>query len=351
MAQLDMASATTPTEITDFTTESSSTDSASNQKETRWYNSLFNKWYGLYLKRAKAKITINAWVTFVVGKGISSTTHQTEIDNMNFLHIMWNMLVIKKVNGDSFAEIIRNENGTLLDLKPLDPASIVSVWGTDGLIDHYEQISNVEGKENEEIAKEKILHMMNDRVADNIHGTSVLEAVEWNLNAQEEARLVHRKKVKNSGIIGIIEADTQDTTKIAVLKEPLKTGTEKGNFLIVPKDVIGIKPWEVKLNTADTIAWINHLEDEMFMLMGIPKPIVGGAQSGEGDTKMSYLAFEQYYTRAIEELKEDLWDQLAMRIEVETPVSIKDDVQDTQAKNTNEVGFQPNDTNVGVQRE
>ena len=45
-----------------------------------------------------------------------------------FMSILWNMLVIKKIGGDAFAEIIRDEEtGRILNIKPLDPSVITIV--------------------------------------------------------------------------------------------------------------------------------------------------------------------------------------------------------------------------------
>lgn len=356
MAAYDSDSTTTPTPITDYSVDAVSTDGVGSQKETFWYNSDFSKWYGNYDKIAKIKIAINAWATWVVGKPWTADARVTAILESitgwredTWQSILWNMLVIKKVNGDAFAEIIKNEEtGDLINLKPLDPSSIVTVVGNDGLIIRYEQISKVKDKKNKVIPIDKMFHLSNDRVADNIHGQSIIESLVWNIEAQEEARRVHRKKVKNSGIIGIIEVDIQDTTKITTLKTPIKEGVEEGNFLLVPKDVLAVKPWDVKVDTAGTIAWLNYLDDEFYMMIGIPKVILGGSSETEGDKKMSYVSFEQVYMRAITELKADIWNQLAIRIEFDKPASITPALADNQIKNTSQVGFQPNDTTAGV---
>ena len=44
MAELDIAQATTPTIIIDYSVDQVSTDGPTGQKETLWYNSNFGKW-------------------------------------------------------------------------------------------------------------------------------------------------------------------------------------------------------------------------------------------------------------------------------------------------------------------
>ena len=124
MAELDIVSTTTSTDLADFTTPSESTDGAGEQKETRWPNNNFNKWYGKYRKIAKLNIAINASATWVLGMGWTSKDKMQEQrlkrirgwGEDSLTQILWNMLVIKKVNGDSFAEIIRNDSGNLINL-------------------------------------------------------------------------------------------------------------------------------------------------------------------------------------------------------------------------------------------
>ena len=105
-----------------------------------------------------------------------------------------------------------------------------------------------------------MFHIVNDRVSDETHGDSVIESLIWNLEAQDEARRMHRKKVKNSGIIGIVEVDADSTTKLTTLKEPIKKGVEEGSFLMIPKTVLEVKNWVMQLNTQELILWLNHLE-------------------------------------------------------------------------------------------
>ncbi|KKL46805.1 hypothetical protein LCGC14_2341900 [marine sediment metagenome] len=121
--------------------------------------------------------------------------------------------IVKKINGDAYAEIIRSDEGTLINLKPLDPSGIVVVFNEQGVIDHYEQVTEKE-KPNVNIPVEKMFHIVNDRVADETHGDSVVDSLIWNLEAQEEARRMYRKKVKNSGIIGIVKAATDNNGKL-----------------------------------------------------------------------------------------------------------------------------------------
>ena len=357
MPELNIDATTTPTVVTDYTTPALQTEGVNEAGETWIDYPEFTKWYGNYRKIAKIKMAINAYATWVVGQGWSAdSTIVTELEDIRgwgedtLLSILWNMLVIKKVNGDAFAEVMRDpDTGTLLNLKPLDPSTMRTVLDKQGIILRYEQRAKTgDSKAVKKFKPNEIFHIVNDRVADQARGTSVIEAVEWNVEASEEAKRAHRKMVKRNGIVRVIEVDTDDTTKINAFKTQWKEAIDKGDVLILPKDVAEAKDWHGQLDTQGVVQWLNFLDDEFFMIIGIPKIIMGGSGEIEGDSKVSYLAFEQVYKREASELIDDLWNQLAIKITLNSPASLKKELVDNEAANTSQVGFQPNDTEAGV---
>ena len=353
MAELDIAQTTTPTTIVDTTIDTKSTDGVSDNQETFYDNENFTKWNGLYNSTSKIKAAIKAYATWVVGLGWTTDKRNTGIlegitgsGEDSFQAVLWNMLIIKKVNGDSYSEIIKNDKGTLINLKPLDPASIRVVFSKEGIIDRYEQTSK--GKPNKRIKVNKILHFVNDRTADNTHGDSVIEAVQWNIEAQEEAKRTHRKMIKRNGVVRVIEVDTQSPTKMAAFKIQWKEAIDKGDVLLLPKGIAEAKDWHGTLDTQGVIAWLNYLDDDFYQMIGLPKIIGGASGEIEGDSKVSYLAFEPVYKRAVNELKSDFWNQLEIRLEINLPPSLKQELASSEAANTSQTAFQPNDTTAGV---
>ena len=179
MTEMNITKTTTPTAITDYEVDTKSTDGVSETGETFYNNDNFTKWNGNYTDIAKIKIAINAYATWVLGKSWTSDVATTVIfDNIRgrgndtLTSVLWNMLVMKKVNGDSYAEIIRNDSGRLINLKPLDPASIRIVYESGGTIVRYEQTSKKKGsKAVVEIPIEKMFHLSNDYVA--VNGSSI----------------------------------------------------------------------------------------------------------------------------------------------------------------------------------
>ena len=358
MPELNIDRTTTPLTVTDFKVDPLQTEGVNEAGETWITYPEFTKWFGNYRKIAKIRMAINAFATWVVGLGWTADNATTPIfegisgwGKDTFLGILWNMLIIKKVNGDSFAEIIRNpETGTLLNLKPLDPSIITTFLNPQGIIIRYEQRSKAGSTDTKPrvIQIQNMLHLVNDRVADMARGTSVIEAVEWNLQAQEEAKRAHRKMVKRNGVVRVIEVDTEDTTKINNFKIDWKKAIDDGDVLILPKAVAEAKDWHGTLDTAGVVQWLNYLDDEFFMIIGIPKVIMGGSGEIEGDSKVSYLSFEPNYKRASGELIDDFFNQVALKFTLNQPVSLKETVTDNETKNTDQVGFQSNDTTAGV---
>ncbi|KKK93627.1 hypothetical protein LCGC14_2691000, partial [marine sediment metagenome] len=71
---------------------------------------------------------------------------------------MKNQMKVKTISKDSFAEIIRDEKEVLINLKPLDPSSIVIIQDQKGRIKRYEQVSKTKTP-NKRFKPEQIFHL------------------------------------------------------------------------------------------------------------------------------------------------------------------------------------------------
>jgi len=256
--------------------------------------------------------------------------------------------VTKKVNGDAYAQIIRNDNGELINLIPLNPQFMRHVCNKKGRIIRYEYGTGVKIK----FRPDEILHLCNDRMVNEIHGNSVIAAIEWNIEATEEAKRAHRKMIKRNGVVRVIEVDTDNTTKLNTFKREWKDAIDKGDVLILPKAVAEAKDWHGVLDTQGVIMWLKYLDDDFYMSIGVPKAILGGSiETSEGAAKISYISYEPIYTKETTELEADLWNQLAIRITFNKPTSIKPEMQSSEEKNTGQLGFQPKETTATIERE
>ena len=133
-------------EFKDFSVESRTTDAPS-QGEYVYEITEAAQYLGYYKKIPELKNVIDIKATWTVGKGFTSN-EMTELALMKvtgfgkdtFNTILENLIRSYHIYGDSFAEIIR-EDDTLINLKPLDPASMRIVANDKGVIIRYEQYS------------------------------------------------------------------------------------------------------------------------------------------------------------------------------------------------------------------
>ncbi|KKK51552.1 hypothetical protein LCGC14_3113800 [marine sediment metagenome] len=204
--------------VPDYAQDSKETDGNFSQKENKWTNPDAAKYYGFYYGVGEYRAALNAFATWAVGQGytVDNVKDKVILDHIRgwgedtFLSIIWNMIVVKKFNGDSYAEVIRNEKGTLINLKVLDPRRMAHISNKQGVLDHYEY-SQSDGTA-KKLKPLQVLHFCNKRVLDEPHGTAETSAVEWVIEkiqqAREDfARLMHVSSVR------ILYVDENDTTK------------------------------------------------------------------------------------------------------------------------------------------
>ena len=360
MAELDIGKAATTnldTGLDTYQVSSEALDTAGEQPETYYDFPDANQHLGYYKNIPEFKKAVDALAMWAIGKGFKTENTMDEVKlkritgwgEDSFQSILMNMLVMKKVCGDSFAEIVRNEKGTLINLKPISPERMRVVVDKSGLIKRYDV--KQKNKEFKPFQPKDILHLCNDRIADEIHGTSVLEACKWVIDARNEAMSDWRKVLhRNLVPVRIIEVDTDDTTKRNALITEYEEAIKKGEVLVIPKGTVEIK--DNTINIQDPITWINYLENFFYQAVGIPKIILGGSQEfTEASSKVGYLTFEQVYMTEQRLLEQDLWNQLAIKLEFERPVSMKETMQSDEAANTGQVGFQPKEAGINMERE
>jgi hypothetical protein len=360
MAELNIASATTPTKVSDYRVPQVQPDSPRDQEETFYDNPNFTRWFSNYKGVAKIKKAIDGYATWILGQGYMTLIPRDSIQlrlitgwgEDTFNQVLWNMLVTKKVGGDAYAEIITDngksvkDGGTMVNLKPLNPQFMRHVCNRKGRIKKY--IYRSGSNEPQTFNPEEIFHLCNNRVVDEIHGVSDIEAVEWNVEATEEAKRAHRKMVKNNGVVRVIEVDMDDTVKMNGLKNQWKTAIENGDVLLLPKDTARASDWHGQLDTVGVVQWLKHLDDDFYMSIGVPRVILGGAENSiEASSKIGFLSFEQIYDREQTELEADIRSQLRIELKFNKPQSLMDTTQSDQAANTGQVGFQPNDVKAG----
>lgn len=340
--------------FTDYAVPTAVTDGISDQKETEWTIQNWPQYYGYFTAIPELNAAINAKATWTVGKGFEADPQTTFIlDSIKgwgkdtFNTIIENMIRTYYIVGDAFAEIIR-KNGEFINLKPLDVESIRIIVGKNGVIKRYEQINKTQ-KTDKKFKPEDIFHLSRNRIADQIHGTSVITAIEDIILARNEAisdykEVMHRYMKPRY----IFHLDTDDETKIAAFKTKMDKAWADGENMYIPKDAVVPELMAVAPNsTLDPKAWIEQQGDYFYEAVGTPQIILGGAgEFTEATAKIVYLAWQQNVEEEQLYIEEQVGQQLGLAIDLIFPVSLENELLSDQKKDGG-TETKPNETTAG----
>lgn len=340
--------------ITDFSVDTDNLDSPSGVTETEWTNSKWSQQLGYFNQIPEITATINAKATWTIGKGFKADEVTTMLldtikgNGMDtFNTILENMIRTYYIGGDSYAEIIRDDEGNLINIKCLNPIRIKIVAGKDGVVKRYED--NYKGKVTK-FKPEKIFHLSRNRIGDQIHGVSVIDAVENIILARNESitdyRMVMHKFVKPQWKFKL---KTDDPTEIAAYKAKMDAETARNNNIYEPFDVSESELLAVAPNaTLNPLAWIEAQGDYFYEAVGVPQIILGGSgEFTEASAKIAYLAFQQNIEEEQLFIEEQVLSQLNLVIELEFPASLENELLSDKAKDGG-MQTQPNETTAGA---
>ena len=245
------------------------------------------------------------------------------------------------VAGDSYAHIIRNkENTKIINIKPLNPGKMKIVVDGAGMIKRYEQITKnptkgignkiknaFRGKEKVHMTFEpnEIFHLSYNRMADQIHGLSKIDAIEPIIKADEEMFTVTSKVMRQQAIPFIIfKYKTDNEDKIGAIVNKIRKIREKYDDLHIPDDenllsweVVQISPSQILLTYQD------NLRNKFYRAIGLPQLVPGGGgASTDSDARVIYLAFEQLVTQRQLYLQKQTYDQLGWKLRFNPPTTI-----------------------------
>ena len=345
----DFSQTTTTTTKADYKVGSISPDSPTTKDENYWDNSRFTIWFAHYIKHAKVKKAIDNFADWVLGLGYTTDSRTKVIlehiqgnGKESFDDLMWNAIVMKKVNGESYTHmIIDKDSNLLINARSLSPNHMRVIYSGKGRIKEYRHYSVAE-KSGEFVTYQpnEILHMINDKVADEMHGRSVIEAIEWNVDAQEEAKRVHRKLVWRAGVVRVIMVDTSNAAELATLKAQYKIAEEKGDVLLLPMEKAKAVDFKQNLDHAGIINWLNYLDNEFYISIGFPRDLAGASTNAtEAGMKMSYITYMPLYEKEVTELENDLWNQFQIKISFNRQQSLLGQEQSNEAKNTGQTNM------------
>jgi len=356
MAELDIANATASSNdgLEDYSISSQTTDGATGNGETSYQNTNWSKWLGYYKDIPELKIAVDTKANWVIGNGFEADEATSMLLNSmkgngkdSFNSILENMERTCYIGEDSYAEIIRDEEGIFINLKPLDPSSIKVIQNAQGRIVRYEQ-TNKNKKTSKKFKPEEIFVLSHNRVADEMHGVSIIPSVQWVIDARNES-MTDWKKVLHRNVepLWIFHLDTDDTTQIASFKTKMDNARDNGENMYIPKGAVEPELVTTAANASlNPLTWIQQLNDYFFQAVGVPQIIVGNAKAfTDASGKIVYLAFEQRIKGRQKYVEEQILNQLNVWINLKFPASLQTDaVSDTPTEEAPEQAAQPNDT-------
>ncbi len=328
--------------MTDYSVDTRTLDNAGDQKETRWQNTKWTQYHGYYKSIPELRAVIDAKANWTVGKGYE-TDPITELILMRikgngfdtFNTIIENAVRTYQIGGDSYAEIITDDRGFLINLKPLDPENIVHIANKSGRIIAFEQTSKIKGKKPRRFKPEEIFYLPRNRLADEIHGTSMTEALEWIILAKNEAmadqKITFHRFVKPRWIIKL---DTDKPAKIATAKAKWDKANDGGENMYVPMGSVEVEQMAISPNsTLNPNAWMEILDAKFYEAANCPKVIVGGAGGfTDAAVKIAYLAFETNIKAEKLFVEEQILSQLNLSLQFKSAASLENGMLSDEAK-------------------
>ncbi len=350
----DLTNAITPYSVTPM-----STDGIADQAETTYMNNEWSQQLGYYKQIPELNVTINAKATWTVGKGYMADDETTMLlqtfngwGNDTFNTIIENMMRTYLIGGDSFAEIIRDDDDVLINLKPLDPGVMRVVVGRNGRIKRYEQLSKVK-QQPKKFKTEDILHLSRNRVADEIHGDSLVNVLANIILMRNEAMTSYKQVMQRyMKPRYVFHLDTDDTAKIAEFKAKMDKAWADGENIYVPKGIVVPELQAVSPNaTLNPQTWIDSLNQYFYQASEGTDIVIGVNQSiTESNGKIRYLAFQQFIEADQLYLEEQILAQLNLEIEFNFPASLENELLSDEKKDgQGETAVEPNDTTTELE--
>ncbi len=344
----------------DFSVDTQSTDGPLDQKETEWMDKEFPTYLGYYKDEKTPELTavIDAKATWTVGKGVKAdeiTTMLLDTIKGNgfdtFNTILENAMRTMLLGGNFYAEIVRDDDGNLINLRPLDPAFMKHIANKQGIITRFEQISKVKDRKPMRFKPEEMFYLQRNRIADEIHGMGIAQKLKLIIDMKNEAMADNRIAMHRFVVPQWkFKLKTDDPAEIAAYKLKMDAVTGTGKNVYEPFDTSESELVSVAPNsTMNPLAWINYLDNLFYQIAGIPKIVVGGSSEfTEKASSIVYLAFQQSVEEEQLFIEEQVLAQLNLVIELQFPVSLENELLTDQKKDPEPTTVQPNETTAGA---
>lgn len=327
-----------------YSVSAKETDGATGQGEIT-YTPNWAKWHGYYRTIPEFQGVIDKLASWTFGRGIKADKKNEEkmkgitgFGKDTFRGIAKNQWRTALICGDSFAEIIKDKQGRIINLKPLNPGSIKIVENNKGILIRYEQTCNLPNSKPIIFTPDEIFHLSYERIADEMHGIPFAEKLEQLILMRNEAMLdlkvLYHRNIKP---INWIEVETDNTADLNFVQSKINDAYKKTENIVIPAGVIG----EIKrlgtpqYSTLDSLPWLKFLVRQFVTACGMPEVIMGwGEDTTEASSKIIYLAFQQ----TIEDMQiyneEQYEEQINIIMELEFPASLEDELLADEKKDT-----------------
>ena len=345
--------------MTDFSVGAQTTDGMTGLKKNQWIDRNFNQYLGYYKDEKTPELTavIDAKATWTIGKGFKADEITTMLLNSikgngydTFNTILENAMRTMLLGGNFYAEIIRDEEGNLLNLKPLDPSVMMHEFDEKGMFTGFTLLSKVLGKPNRPLKTNQVFYLPRNRIADEMHGTGIAQKLKLIIDMKNEA-MADNKIAMHRNVIPRwkFKLKTDDETEIAAYKTKMDNATGLGENIYEPFDASESELIAVAPNaTLNPLAWIQYLDNLFYQVAGVPKIVVGGSSEfTEKASSIVYLAFQQSVEEEQLFIEEQVLSQLNLVIELEFPVSLENELLTDKRKDGAEK-IQPNETTAGA---
>ncbi len=337
------------------TTSAEDVDRAGAGAETRWQSNNWPTYNGYYKKHLATKSVINKLSLWTMGEGIEADKKTIKIlDRIvgwgkdTAAGVFDNQIRIEHINGDSYAEIITplgeelKENGSnLINLKPLNPASIIHLINSQGMLEGYKQVLT-DGSENP-LRLNQVFHLTLNRTADEIHGTGDIESLTTFLDKikqldEDMAVMFHRYVMP----LLIWKLNTDDPSAMATFKTQEKEAWNKGDNLITPDKAVSFELVEAGKNGVDPMVWRNKWTEEVIKGGGVPALIMAiDAGVSEASSKMVTFAWEKVVKKEQRDFESQVKAQLHLDINLPQSITIQESLAKDEGKDSGRENVAP----------
>ena len=340
--------------VPDFIVESMKLDIAnSDGSETYVYFDTAPENFGYILNHPQVSSPLYALSTWAFGQGWTSEDIQMQVilpkidgnGKETFDEIIWNHSVVKQGCGDAFIEIVRNKQGTLINLINISPERMKVVF-KGPRIKRYEIWNGAKWVKKK---TKDIFHTINKKIGDQTHGTSQVQSnknvTDAMIEAFEDERIIkHRDKA-----LGIVKYKTNNTTKIDYANSQIESAVKNGEMVGIPEDTAEILAYPSK-SSEDRQNWLQYVEGLNYQTGGTPRSIVTSDGASEVGGINGHLIFEPIYGKEQLDMENALWQQAAIKVKFTRPPSLAPKTQENAEKNTGQTSIQPAEVGPSLDR-